>query len=133
MKHPWVLTWIWFVEDSSRLTCDLCGSSLKTRNNLLRHIKDHMDQQRYPCTICGASLKTQKGLLEHKIEHKNLQEGRRFPCTVCGKTFSHKRYLNNHKRCTHDASSPQKCPICKKVSKNAMSLRIYFNKFHNFN
>ena len=127
----WVLTLIFCVEASSRLTCDLCGSSLKNRQCLLRHIKDHMNQKRFLCTECGASLKTRQNLLFHMRDHKHRQEGRRFPCTVCGKTFSQKSNLYSHIRCAHGASSrPQKCTMCEKRLKNADSLRTHFIRVH---
>ena len=100
----WVLTLVWFVKDSSRLTCDLCSSSLKNRKNLLEHIKIHMHRQ----------------------------EGRRFPCLECGKVFTLKNGLKAHMRFTHSAalSNPQKCPKCRKFYKNVWRLQYHFQRYH---
>ena len=92
------------VKDSSRLTCDMCGTSLKHRDILLEHIKKHLLRL----------------------------EGLQFPCLECGKTFPLKKGLREHKRNVHGpAAHPQKCPKCGRMLKNANSLQLHTRVYHN--
>ena len=95
---------VWCVEASSRLTCDFCGTSLKSRDSLVkRHINAH-------------------------VYH---QENRHFHCQECSSLFTWKRGLVDHTRSAHGVfSQPQKCRICERVTKNANALRHHFKRCH---
>ncbi|KAI8428306.1 hypothetical protein MSG28_002508, partial [Choristoneura fumiferana] len=82
--------------------CDLCGkicgTSFKTKANLLNHALLHSGVKRFACELC-----------KHRFAHKTSLKP--FSCKTCGKSFSQKGNLSEHER-IHTGEKPYQCPLC---------------------
>ena len=79
--------------------CEVCGSSFKMKNTLLRHKLIHSDDKPFVCEIEGCGKRF--GRREHMREHMDRHPGEsRLTCdwSGCTKTFKSKFWLDKHKR-----------------------------------
>lgn len=85
--------------------CKICGSVLKTRGNLRRHLRSlHMF---YECPVCKKSVQTEKKFMFHMKLHASKRD---YKCSLCSKTFSSIRSLSAHKG-SHAKEATRQLPI----------------------
>ncbi|KAF3846411.1 hypothetical protein F7725_003489, partial [Dissostichus mawsoni] len=51
--------------DQKNFSCDLCGTSFRTKGSLIRHNRRHTDERPYRCTLCGQSFRESGALTRH--------------------------------------------------------------------
>lgn len=94
--------------------CDICGSNIKKKKDLLGHMKDKHSGIKHPCLICGKEFNRSTYLTVHKRIHEDI---RQFKCTDCGHAFITAGALSFHMK-KHNNTLPQlKCiyALCGKV------------------
>lgn len=96
--------------------CNVCGKSLKTPENLKKHIQNvHRPRKPFPCQICGKSFSSNGN---RKLHEKNIHVRQRklHKCSICKKTYSHKHGLKHHQK-LHQMPADQlpfECIFCKR-------------------
>lgn len=92
--------------------CDICGSRIKKKKDLLGHMKDKHSGIKHPCSICGKEFNRSSYLAVHKRIHEDI---RPFKCTDCGSAFITAGALSFHMK-KHNNTLPQcPCMYCGKV------------------
>ncbi len=92
--------------------CDICGSNIKKKKDLLGHMKDKHSGIKHPCSICGKKFNRSSYLTVHKRIH---DDNRPFTCTDCGHAFVTAGALSFHMK-KHNNTMPQcPCVYCGKV------------------
>lgn len=92
--------------------CDICGSNIKKKKDLLGHMKDKHSGIKHPCSICGKEFNRSSYLSVHKRIHEDV---RPFKCTTCGHAFITAGALSFHMK-KHNNTMPQcPCQYCGKV------------------
>ncbi|GAB0099822.1 hypothetical protein DMENIID0001_157110 [Sergentomyia squamirostris] len=136
--------------------CNICGKTLKTKQNLWYHMKTHADKT-YQCKICNISFPNGKRLTYHRMKnHKEKSfecdhcgkmfpiksllnthivqhnSERQFPCNICLKKFIDKYTLDKHLKTVHGIGGPGKfdCPICSRKYIRADKLSNHMKAFH---
>lgn len=93
-------------------SCDICGSNIKKKKDLLGHMKDKHSGIKHPCTICGKAFNRSSYLAIHMRIHQDI---RPFSCTECGNAFVTAGGLSFHMK-KHNNTMPQcPCVYCGKV------------------
>ena len=98
---------------ASGFQCETCGSVLKTRGNLKRHIRSLHGN--YECLVCKKRVQTEKKLMFHMKQHSSQRD---YKCSLCSKAFSSIRSLASHKA-FHTRETMRPSPIqrsCKTAS-----------------
>lgn len=129
--------------------CDICGSKIKKKKDLLDHMKHTHSGIKYPCTVCGKKFSRSSYLIVHMRMHNGERAhqcaicGKTFimngaltfhmrkhnntltklPCSTCGKVFNRPGALADHIR-VHTGEKPFKCEICQ----SSFRTRKYFNE-----
>ncbi|XP_058979159.1 zinc finger protein 43-like [Musca domestica] len=106
-------------DNTNRLTCNQCGSELKTRKSLKRHLRIHMRETdgrmrnksaKNECGFCKKVFHQSSSLKDHLRVHTGEQP---YLCSECGKAF---KSLSNMKQhfLRHGSDRPYECPDCPK-------------------
>lgn len=82
--------------NTSPFICDLCGSTISIRSNLLKHMKSSHFKIRFPCPDCGNSFGTKDYLRFHQTLVHGMES--RFQCDDCSQNFAYGTVLKDHKR-----------------------------------
>lgn len=90
-------------------TCELCGSSFKSKRDLGRHYATH--DKKLECSICGRKFATNFSLKNHLRMHS----GETCMCSYCGYEFHSSRTLHRHLRKYHTGDNPQTLRPLKKL------------------
>lgn len=97
-----------------------CGRVYASKEDLFRHMKEHIQDKPYRCTVCGKSF-TQKGAMK---VHMRIHTGeKKFQCHFCDKRFTQVSTCNVHMKVHtravvgHVTEKPFKCPVCQKCFK----------------
>lgn len=106
--------------------CDVCGKSVRGREALVRHMKEHTGdpQQVIKCDLCDSTLTTKYGLARHiKMMHtaENLQP---IQCEYCLKVSPSLQAHQHHIKYTHNTARTHQCPMCEKAFKRPNELRV---------
>ena len=110
---------------NSKLTCEICGSTLRSKSAFKAHLKIHDDIRPYQCLTCGRSFRQRCHLKDHEETHKGDDRERKFECSICHKRFFDKRVLNSHRK-THLGIinfRQFKCDVCQKTFKRKCHLQ----------
>ncbi|XP_058443486.1 zinc finger protein 664-like [Malaya genurostris] len=134
-------------------TCDICGNSFKSKQQLMNHMRRHTGERPYKCDICGRNF-TQMGSLQYHsavhatecpykcskcgkkfalksqlVKHLKIHtEERTFRCNVCNKGFLINSLLTIHMR-SHTGEKPFECKVCGKSYSTQSNLMLH-NKRH---
>lgn len=92
--------------------CDICGSRIKKKKDLLDHMKHTHSGKKYPCCICGKQFSRSSYLLVHMRMHNGE---RAHQCATCGKTFIMAGALTFHMRKHNNTLTQLPCSICGKI------------------
>lgn len=96
-----------------------CGKVYATKDDLYRHMKEHVREKPFRCSVCGKTF-TQKGALK---VHMRIHTGeKKFQCHFCEKRFTQVSTCNVHMKVhtravSHVTEKPFKCPVCQKCFK----------------
>ncbi|XP_030597445.1 zinc finger protein Aiolos-like isoform X2 [Archocentrus centrarchus] len=114
------------IQQTGKLSCDICGLSCISINVLLVHKRSHTGERPFHCTQCGASF-TQKGNL---LRHIKLHSGEKpFKCPMCSYACRRRDALSGHLR-THSVEKPYKCNHCSRSYKQRSSLEEHRERCH---
>ncbi|XP_016958828.1 transcription factor grauzone [Drosophila biarmipes] len=105
--------------------CDVCGKSIRGREALARHMKEHTGapQTAIKCHLCDSTLTTKYGLARHiKMMHtaENLQP---MQCEFCLKISPSLQAHQHHIKYTHNTARSHQCPMCEKAFKRPNELK----------
>ena len=120
--------------ETKMFQCDICGTSFRSKNTLLRHIKNKhsktsMIERKFKCGECGKDFEYQSGLIQHMKFHAATKE---FECDQCSKSFKFKEWLEKHIARIHNKTDEKfECDECGKEFTAKEGLRKHM-KFHKF-
>ncbi len=75
---------------STSFSCDICGLSTNTKEELRIHIQVHSSKRPYVCPICQKSFRHLNVLKTHSRVHTGEKP---FTCPTCNRSFAHKSTL----------------------------------------
>ncbi|RZC43055.1 endonuclease III-like protein 1, partial [Asbolus verrucosus] len=137
--------------------CELCGATLKTKDNLRQHIfyshndsrhkceycdkvfkrrthrdahqkKEHLGEATHVCDTCGKKFFSIRNLNTHiKMTHLKL---RPYACEFCNSKFSSSHAMKTHRR-QHTNETPYKCEVCGEGFRQRVSLKSHLKSKHN--
>jgi uncharacterized Zn-finger protein len=98
--------------------CTVCGRVLKSRSNLVLHMKSHGERS-LECSVCGWRTKTRHCLRSHMDTHA---ADKKYLCDTCGTKFFCIGSLRRHKALHEESGIRHCCDICNKTYKTKESL-----------
>ena len=104
------------MEGKDTYMCPICGNTYRERRNVLKHMKEHYEEELHVCNICGDSFKGDEELERHMKTHI-------IKCPLCEETFTEIQGLQKHLDEKHSETKHFKCSTCDKK----------FTKKFNFN
>ncbi|XP_070570861.1 zinc finger protein 93-like [Ptychodera flava] len=100
-----------------RVTCNLCGRSVRGPKMLKKHMQSH---EVHKCEHCPKQFSQPTRLKYHmKMVHG---DERPFKCEICGKAFAVPFLLKRHLP-SHQEQKEHRCETCHKIYKSADTLR----------
>ena len=121
-------------DKESHIACTLCNLVLKSRSELIFHVKRFHDKQGsmkkkvFECQICNTCQKSKFSLEKHMVNEHN-QSFLSYTCDICGLKIISVHNLNRHKKYVH-STDDFPCPICQKRFKNACYLKDHVRLVH---
>ena len=79
-----------------RCVCDICGFSTTHKDWLRRHMKTHGGAKRLPCPHCEKDFRDKSTLEVHLDHNHSVEEEKKFFCQQCGRGFMYRYSLTNH-------------------------------------
>lgn len=73
--------------------CEICGKTLKSKEQLKSHLLIHSSERQFKCDICDATFKQPVALNTHRRIHSGI---RKYSCNDCGKSFRWKQTFDKH-------------------------------------
>ncbi|XP_055918365.1 zinc finger protein 729-like [Eupeodes corollae] len=109
-----------------QVQCQECGSWLKDKNSLRKHMYKH-DGKTYTCDVCGKVSQTKSSLQSHmRYVH---EASRTFQCTFCDKSFKKSVILKEHMT-QHTGEVLYTCPHCPKTFNSKANMHSHRKKKH---
>ena len=105
--------------------CEHCGKIFSRHQNLLRHVKSHLNKREHHCEMCDKRFNTKADLKVHAQIH---EETKRFSCEVCGKVFKRSDNMTRHVK-IHVNDRAHKCITCGKGFNTRFNLKMHM-KMH---
>ena len=110
-------------DESNKHPCEFCGKKFKRGDNLVRHVKIHINERAHKCITCGKGFNTRFSLKMHMKIHEG-PVARTFACEYCGKSFYRRGSLVEHiRRCLN--LKTYKCELCGKGFNNISGLNSH--------
>lgn len=97
------------VQQSSALSCNLCGKTFRRSASLRHHTSQHTGEKSHICYECGRCFSQRSSLNRHKQIHTGVKP---HSCPVCNKAFFRVSHLVTHERQVHAVEKPHKCSDC---------------------
>ena len=98
-----------FMDNSEREICRVCGKEENSKEDIEEHMKTHSIREKHSCQICGKEENSKSDIEEHIKSHSPNDK---IICEVCGKVESSKKEIEDHLK-IHKS----KCKICGKEEK----------------
>ena len=88
-------------------TCPTCGTTMKTKDAMEKHVRTHSGERPYRCSVpgCKKLFATSTELKTHMVVHSGRKP---HECPICGEGFADSSNLSKHKK-THYVGM-YKCP-----------------------
>ncbi|XP_055918364.1 zinc finger protein 236-like [Eupeodes corollae] len=110
-----------------RVQCKECGSWLKDKNSLRKHMYSKHDGKTHDCKICGKNTPSYSALYSHmKYMHELAAM---FHCTFCDKSFKRAIKLKEHVA-THTGGFLYTCPHCPTTFNAKTNMHSHRKKMH---
>lgn len=110
-----------------QVQCEECGSWLKDKTSLQKHINNKHDHQEHICNICGKQSTSKSALQSHiKYMHEITPD---FKCTFCDKSFKKALKLKEH-TATHTGELLYTCPHCPTKFNAKSNMHSHRKKMH---
>ncbi|XP_055844639.1 gastrula zinc finger protein xFG20-1-like [Episyrphus balteatus] len=110
-----------------RVECKECGSWLKDKNSLRKHMYSKHDGKTHNCKICGKNTPSYSALYSHMKYMHELSN--MFNCTFCDKSFKKAIKLKEHVA-THTGGFLYTCPHCPTTFNAKTNLHSHRKKMH---
>lgn len=93
---------------AERFECDICHSSLASKNGLRAHFYLHYPKKDLTCPICNSTYRSESSLSQH-VRFVHNKEPKKFICNICGHTLRKSHLLREHMN-KHIGTKPYECP-----------------------
>lgn len=103
--------------------CELCGATLKTKDNLRQHVFYSHNESRHKCNFCEKVFK-RKSKREAHQKKEHLEEPTHV-CDTCGKKFFAISNLNAHIKMTHLKLRPYGCDFCNTKFSSSFAMKTH--------
>ncbi|XP_015034694.2 zinc finger protein 660 [Drosophila willistoni] len=111
-------------------TCSKCGLLCWNFTELMKHMRQHINEKPYKCDLCHRSFPYPQNLTMHMNTHKNQK--RCFSCDNCNESFTTEVQLNEHVRLLHMAQHGSfRCPYCPRTFSRNAGLRAHLRLHDN--
>ncbi|XP_045469140.1 zinc finger protein 729-like [Harmonia axyridis] len=123
-----IVSHIRFTHPKCKLFCKICGTILRSQQNLADHINDHSNS--YVCQFCGDSLPSKIKLKMHILSlHRKILS---LSCGICLKLFENQHILKDHVQLVHknDLRPLTSCTVCGKNYGSKWKTYDHLNKSH---
>ncbi|CAK1554401.1 unnamed protein product [Leptosia nina] len=107
------------IKEKDIFQCDYCNRVFSKQENLINHIKKHINKPKFICEICGRAFTRGDYLHKHKSIHTGLKK---YCCPLCDYRTVQKSALNCHIR-THTGERPYSCDKCSYTTTSSGNLR----------
>ena len=121
-------------DKESHVSCTLCNLVLKSRSELIFHVRRLHDKQGlmkkkvFECQICNTCQGSKFMLNKHMLKEHNTS-GISYSCDICGLKVLSISSLNKHKKRAH-SSDEFPCPVCGKLFKHKSNLKDHVRLVH---
>ena len=120
-------------DKESHIACTLCNLVLKSRSELIFHVKRFHDKQgfmknMFECQICNTCQGSKYMLEKHMFKEHN-EAILSYSCGICDLKFQNLSNLNKHKKFVH-STGMFPCPICGKVFKHESYTKEHVRRVH---
>ena len=114
---------------ATKIQCDLCPSTLSTKQGFHRHNESHHENRKVLFCRMDFQYFTDPSKLEkHWFESHKIKSVT--TCAVCDKTFTSKRTRNQHFQKVHETETQVACKICNKVLSTPYNLMVHIRNMH---
>ena len=114
---------------ASKIQCDLCPSTLSTKQGFHRHNESHHENRKVLFCRMDFQYFTDPSKLEkHWFEFHKIKSVT--TCAVCDKTFTSKRTRLQHFQKVHETETQVACKICDKVLSTSWNLTVHIRNMH---
>lgn len=101
----------------SKYRCEDCNEGVRTKSDLLIHIKAYHAKTKHKCPICNKMYSHSWGLTRHMISHGAH-------CKICLAEFESEEKMNEHFK-LHQGETEYTCHICSKAFTLPRQLRFH--------
>ncbi|XP_067625198.1 zinc finger protein 208-like [Eurosta solidaginis] len=98
--------------------CEECGTGVRTKSELIKHMLIHTDTATFECEICKKCFKSDERLKKHLQIHSPTK----LICPECGLRLNSRSTLNNH-LLVHSDVRKHKCDYCERSFKRSKELK----------
>lgn len=107
-----------------RFTCEVCGKSFYSKNDIKVHMRVHTGDTPYACSECPARFTQINSLHRHQVRHTGEKPHQ---CPLCHKRFCSKEEVKKHS-VSHTSTKKYTCPTCSAPFKYKNNLRKHIKK-----
>ncbi|XP_033222646.1 zinc finger protein 319-like [Belonocnema kinseyi] len=119
----------------SRLNCDICRKSFKSKRLINKHAKEEHQEvhSSFNCDICHKSFKSKNSIYQH-LRGVHQEVNSPVDCDVCHKSFKSRNSIYHHVKGAHQegvhSSLYIRCDICKIKVKGKQGLKVHTREVH---
>lgn len=109
--------------DKVTLSCTYCSQSFKSRTELERHMKIHLNSSSQKCNICDEVFPSPNTLAEHKLQHCKIPQGN--ICVGCKVPLKSEDQFYIHSQEHGFQGAIMQCIICRQTLASMMELQMH--------
>ncbi|CAI9715083.1 finger 423-like [Octopus vulgaris] len=109
--------------DKVALSCTYCSQSFKSRTELERHMKIHLNSSSQKCNICDEVFPSPNTLAEHKLQHCKIPQGN--ICVGCKIPLKSEDQFYIHSQEHGFQGAIMQCVICRQTLASMMELQMH--------